>query len=194
MNARNESDIFAAFRSDHPEDGYRWREYWREYYMTQLDFYHKNRWALIPIGKFSKRPLAGFAWSSRKLTQKEAIWYAGGGFNLAVVAGKDLAIIDWDGQRQLDGKLPGTLTMLTARGLQLWCKGPYDPKFSEPLRARGFDTPRHGTMFSLVPLSKTCSRDKGGSCFCVEHDFRIREWEDIETPLLPFSEVARALT
>ena len=57
----------------------------------------------------------------------------------------------------------------------------------------GFDTIRHGVMFSLVPLSRTCSQDRGGSCRCLIHDFRFREWANFGAQPLPLRKVLRDL-
>lgn len=192
--ARTEDDIFQAFLAAHKEDGFRWREYWRDYYMDQLTFYYRQKWWVLPCGRFNKRPLSGWKWSSRKLKLQEMIWYAAAGYNLAACAGpSDLVILDYDAPDVVEFN-PHTLSMATPKGGQFWCRGPYDEKLGDQLKKVGFDTPRHGIMYGLVPLSKTCTRDKGmNGCDCKEHDFRIREWVDLEEPIAPFSEVARRL-
>lgn len=187
--ARTEDQVYQAFLLEHQADGQRWRDWWRRQWMRQLDYYLDMKFWLIPCGRWSKRPLAGFRWSERSMTREEAIYYAGAGMNLAVKAGS-LVVLDYDHQ---DGKESDTLTMVTSKGKQFWSRGPFDGRYGSKLRAAGFDTPRSGEMFALVPLSKTCAKDVGGKCQCAEHDFRVREWLDIDAEILPFRKVAREL-
>lgn len=187
--SRTENDIFDAYKQEHGEDGVRWREWWRKYWMDQIGDYFERKWWLVPVGKYSKRPLAGFEWSKRRLGFEEAVWDAAQGLNIAVVA-RDLVILDMDS----DSKKPfdtGTLTMKTPKGYQYWCQGPYDVALQEKVRHLGFDVPRSGVMFSLVPLSRTCRNDKGGRCSCFTHDFRFREWVNFRAECLPFRKVVR---
>ena len=189
--SRTENDIFDAYKQEHGEDGVRWREWWRRYWMDQIADYFERKWWLVPCGKYSKRPIAGFEWSRKRLSFEETVWFAAQGLNIAVVA-EDLVILDVDS----DAKKPydtGTLTMKTPKGYQYWCSGPFDHGRTSLLRKLGFDVPRSGIMFSLVPLSRTCRNDKGGKCFCLVHDFRFREWVNFGAECLPFRKVVREL-
>lgn len=203
MTARTETEIFTEFRSGHVEDGNRWVDHWRQRWMAEVDFWYSQGWYVIPLAKYSKRPLAGYRWSELGgLPKEQTLYYAGAGYNFAVMAGPSrLVILDYDS----DSGAPfdtGTLTMRTPKGYQYWCRMPgvgsdlWFAKWGESLRKVGFDTPRAGAMYALVPLSRTCSRDRGGRCDCHPHahDFRIREWVEPRAPVLPFRTVVKRLT
>ena len=160
-------------------------------WFDQIEDYFGRKWELIPCGKFSKRPLAGFEWSKRSLNYEQAVYYAGMGLNMAVKA-DTLSILDIDSQarKPFDTR---TLTMRTPKGYQFFTTG--EPTAADQLKAKelGFDTIRHGVMFSLVPLSRTCAFDKGGRCSCLVHDFRFREWVNFGAECLPLRKVLRDL-
>jgi hypothetical protein len=189
--SRSENDIFEDFKSKHVDDGLRFREWWRRNWFDHVADYFERKWKLLPCGKFSKRPLAGFSWSERELTYEETIYYAGMGLNLAVRA-ETLSILDIDSEalRPFDTK---TLTMTTPRGFQFFCTGEPSPRDQVIAKDLGFDTIRHGTMFSLIPLSRTCRNDQGGSCNCIIHDLRFREWVNFGAEALPLRKVLRDL-
>lgn len=194
MSARTENDVFRDFLgAGHTDDGLRFREWWRRYWMDHLSEYFDLKWKLVPCGKYSKRPLAGFKWSERSLAYEEAVWYAAQGMNLAVVAGpSNLIVLDYDSEavKPFDTL---TLTMRTPKGYQFYTCPPYDESLGARLKKRGFDTPRAGMMFALIPLSRTCVNDRGGSCGCLVHDFRYREWVNFGADPLPFRKVAKVL-
>src|SRR5947209_8406362 len=194
MASRTEDMIFSEFKEKHTDDGLRWREHWRGLWTEAIDDYIHRGWGLILCGKYSKRPVAGFKWGHDCLTRDQAIWYAGQGFNIAVYAG-EMLILDHDSGVPSD---TGTLTMRTPKGYQYFTKGPYahnDGRTTGRLADIGFDIIRSGTMYSLLPLSRTCTKDKGGTCNCLpgKHDFRIREWLDPKAQVLPFRVVAKRL-
>jgi hypothetical protein len=193
MSARTENDIFEQFRVLHPADGIRWTEYWRELWMEQIDEYQDLEWWVFPCGKYSKRPVAGWKWSEKQLHYDGMIWYAGQGYNLAVKLG-ELVVLDYDSpsRRPFDTT---TLTMKTPKGYQYWCTGPL-PKSADlnvRLAKKGFDTPRSGVMYALVPFSRTCTQDHGGKDDCYKHDFRYREWVNFGADPQPVRKVLREL-
>jgi Bifunctional DNA primase/polymerase, N-terminal len=198
--ARRKSDMFETFKLDHSGDGYRWREYWQDYWMKQVHMYSRKGWWVIPCGSDNKRPAAGFPWTEKHLGREETIFAAAGGANLAVVMGRSgVAVLDYDGLDAPDLAMTGrTLTLITPKGCQLWTKAPADLRevdpYREPLRKRGFDSVRTGNSYALVPLSQTCANPGHEKRDCgEEHDWRIREWLDQEQRMLPFREVAEAL-
>ena len=191
-HARTEDEIFETFKGEHAQDGERFKEWWRRYWMDHINMYTDMGWRVFPCGEYSKRPVAGWKWTEKRLDFAGMVWYAARGFNLAAVAG-DMVVLDFDSPavRGFDVK---TLTMVTPKGFQYWTTGPFDPRFYEKLKRAGFDTPRTGPgMYSLVPLSRTCTRDKGGKDYCLVHDNRYREWVDLTAEALPFRKVAKEL-
>jgi hypothetical protein len=104
-----------------------------------------------------------------------------------------LVVLDYDS----DSKRPfetSTLTMKTPKGYQYWCEGPMPKAFdSSRLKEKGFDTPRSGAMYSLVPLSRTCVNDHGVTDNCYKHDFRYREWVSQEIDPQPIRKILREL-
>lgn len=196
MSARTEPEIFDDFRQQHPADGLRWREWWRRYWMDHIRDYFELGWKLLPCGKYSKRPLAGFKWSERDLGYEEAVWYAAQGMNLAVKAGPSgLAILDIDSlsRKPFD---TSTLTMKTPRGYQYFTQAPKqdpDERTLMKLQSAHFDMIRANVMYSLIPLSTTCLYDRGGSCSCLVHDFRVREWVNFGASPQPFNSVVKEI-
>ena len=195
MTARSEPEIFETFKGEHQADGLRFREWWRRYWFDHIDDYFERKWYLFPCGRYSKRPLAGWKWGERSLGYEEAVWHAALGENLAVVAGfSGVIAIDMDSEavKPFD---TDTLTMQTPRGYQYWASPPYDDRLGEKLRRAGFDNPRAGNMYSLVPLSRTfpCHQE-GKENGCLVHQRpKIREWVNFGAECKPFRKVAKEL-
>lgn len=203
--ARSKSEIFQLFKEEHASDGYRWRSYWTDYWLQQVKVLVERRFCVIPCAQNSKSPEAGYPWTDNHLTEREMLYAAGAGQNLAVVMGaSNLVVLDYDQKLELDamGAIrkgePQTLTLITPKGFQLWTKAPANMKEVEAarsiLKGRGFESVRSGNQYALVPLSQTCAgvdHLKGG---CGDdHDWRIREWDDDRAQILSFREVLEDL-
>jgi hypothetical protein len=203
--ARSKSEIFQLFKEEHVSDGYRWRAYWADYWMQQIKMLKIKGWYVVPCAQNSKSPEAGYPWTDNHLGEREMLYAAGAGQNLAVVMGaSNLVVLDYDQKLDLDamGALrkgePQTLTLITPKGFQLWTRAPSNMKevqmAASVLKRKGFESVRFGNQYALVPLSQTCAGPehlKGG---CGDdHDWRIREWVDDQAQVLPFREVLEAL-
>jgi hypothetical protein len=68
----------------------------------------------------------------------------------------------------------------------------------------GLDTVRRGVTYELVPLSVTCTKDRGapkhrvnfGKSPCVDggkHDLRAREWLDLSKPAMTLGTLQRLI-
>lgn len=171
-----------------------WREYHRQLWEIELDFYFANGFHLIPIAENGKVPVQGFKWKEAGgLTREEALKYATEGSNLAVVAGLSsppLVIFDIDQALppSMEDATKRTLTMKSPRGYAFFTTGKLDDKAWLKFKARHpeFDLPRNSIMYQLVPLSKTCTADFGKNHQCKRHDYRVRSWMDKSVPIMDF--------
>jgi hypothetical protein len=190
------SELFEEFKASQPK-GLRWRVYfagWRLGQFLTLYDYIKRPW-LILIAPKGKRPFPGFMWADQSLSQREAIYFLGAGYNLGLVTGLSrprLCVLDLDTQRS-DLRF-NTLTQRTPRGLQFFFVDDVKdrPKIVEWAKARGFDNPRTGITYVLIPPSITCAKDtKEHKHEGQPHEWRVRYWAQL-APIRPISEVMKA--
>ena len=170
-----------------------WKDWILSNWSVQVKAYESLGWWMIPLGRRSKKPQAGFSWNAESLNAKEALDHAAHDGNIGVVAGPSrLVILDYD-KKEIPNKLLNveTIKAITPRGYQFFTEEPFDGKKYETLKLAypGLDSsPRVDIMYAVVPLSITCTGEKGSSHICQKHDYRIREWQSFNT-LLSFEEL-----
>ena len=172
----------------------RWREHHADWKLQQFNaiFRYVPEPYLILLSPKSKRPLEGYMWSERSLSKDEAIYYIGAGYNVGIVAGfsrPKLCILDQDDSSHYDSWQ--TLTSKTPRGLQYFFIDDFDdrPRLVEWARKKGYDLPRTGITYVLIPPSQTCINDSKKH-ECIKHEYRLRYWLR-EKPLMKISEVVK---
>ena len=171
----------------------RWREHHTDWKLQQFNTLYKYVDApyLILLAPKSKRPLEGYMWSEKSLTRDGAIYYMGAGYNIGIVAGfskPKLCIVDKDNDKDGADNWQ-TLTSKTPRGFQYFFIDDFDdrPRLVEWARKKGYDLPRTGITYVLIPPSETCINDSKEHD-CIRHEYRLRYWLR-EKPLMKISEV-----
>jgi hypothetical protein len=183
--------LFRYYKANYEKPGYRWRDYWRDAWTQELNWYCRLGWHIIPIAPREKKP-ATDTWVEEPLTFEQMRWYAAAGYNLAVVAHR-LCIIDVDTIERIPNQLFRTLAMRTPRGYAFFTKG-FNMELWEELREkyRGTftETPRTDIMYELVPLSVTCADPRHGKEYHRPHVWKVRYWLN-RNPILRFREVVK---
>jgi len=156
---------------------------------------------MMPILPRAKRPLqnrSNYSTVNRKwppLRPDRALEWISKDFNLAVLGMNKIIWLDFDEPDQLPSwfleAARDYLMMRTPRGLAMPVQRDAEiGKLGSQLRRKlgvGLDTLRRGVTYELVPLSVTCTKDRGapqhrvnfGKSRCVDgqtHDLRVREW------------------
>lgn len=187
-------DLFEQFKKRREGMNYTWTLWYRREWARHIDHYINLGLHLIAIQKGLKVPVANRHWDKEEsLDKRRAIDYIEQGFNLAVVGGLSqpaVSILDYDSKEmtnQLILAADKTLTASTPNGFAFFLKGKMDRTDWENIKAKypPFDTLRDAINYELVPLSKTCTQDKGGKEHnCAVHDYRVRTWlNDLRNPL-----------
>jgi hypothetical protein len=164
-----------------------------------IDVYESRGWVWIPIRPNSKEPYRGEAWTEQAFNRDSILKNIQHGGNLAIVAGPSgLVVLDLDIDqmpRLLSSSI--TLTQRTSRGYQFFTREPFDHELFNRLKEAipELDIPRTGPMYTVVPLSRTCTQDHGNKHDCKVHDLRVRTWvgEGLEAEALQFPEFVRTV-
>jgi hypothetical protein len=182
--------LFRYYKANYEKPGYRWRDFWRDAWTNELNFYARMGWHIIPIAKREKKP-ASDTWTDEPLTFEQMRWYAASGYNLAVVA-HDMIVIDIDTVERVPDPLFETLAMSTPRGYAFFTEGEFDRNLWRKLAKKyGYtETPRTDIMYELVPLSITCADPRHGKDYHRPHVWKVRYWLN-KNPVLRFREVVK---
>jgi hypothetical protein len=188
------AELFEGFKATQPQ-GLRWRVYyagWRLGQFLALYDYIKRPWLILLVPK-GKQPFPGFAWAHNSLSQREALYFLGAGYNLGLVCGfsrPKLCVLDDDRD---SGLRFDTLAQRTPRGMQYFFIDDVKdrPKLVAWARLKGLDHPRTGITYVLIPPSITCRLDTRGHEHKGPHEWRVRYWAQLK-PIRPISEVIEA--
>jgi len=191
-------DLFEEFKGRYKNPNYTWGLYWRARWTEQIALYLRLGFHTIAIQKGLKVPVANTPWKKEEsLSRQRMMDYTEQGFNLAIVAGfckPKITILDYDSKdltTSLQDAMQKTLTCSTPNGFAFFLRGTATTKAWESLKTKypWFDTIRDAVNYELAPLSKTCTRDKGGAEHnCEVHDYRIRTWINPATAPMDFDD------
>lgn len=199
MTSRTHGQMFDAWRATNPKCT------WRDFRIQERDQlirkYLDCGFHLIRLGQKVKRPVDS-KWPEFSLDYLQAMDWLSAKGNIGVMGGPKMIIIDWDDSMELPF-MSKTLTSISPNGFHIFTKGKYGPrqekimqkiKWKYPSAFKAGPLVRANNGYVVIPPSETCI-DEHSQHLCEEkkirHDYRMHEWLNLNSPILPFREFAK---